>query len=509
MNASPNCILLYGNHSLPITKYAGTFRVATELRKHGYNVQTIDVTPFNGFDCDLQSILDKLITDQTIWIGISTTFLFHIMGYPFFKTYKARDVKHTQNPNIDNNLLEFVNFIKKKNSNIKLITGGSRKFMIENYGFKVFSFYNDKEIIEFTDWCTGKNKRPNLSFYSNSIQGSEFADFNSSQILFQDNDIIMKGETLPMEISRGCIFKCKFCSFPMNGKTKGEWVKHSDTLLDEFKKNYEVHGVTDYIFSDDTYNDSEYKVKSLYDDVYSKLDFKISFTTYIRLDLMLRCPDTVDYLQESGLISALFGIETINKRSGVAIGKGLDPKIQFEFVKEIKQNQFKNIMTHSGIIVGLPKDRPDELERIEEFIFSDKNQLDHVMIDPLYLTPNNADSAGHRNFYSTFDLEYEQYGYKCYNQFEGSAMTEIRWKNDSINMTFDKALSFSNKMNERIMNSDKFKFGGFGFPYFKSLGIPVDDLMTLSKRQILLKYNIKNLSEHKKQTYKQLLMSKI
>ena len=165
-------------------------------------------------------------------------------------------------------------------------------------------------------------------------------------------------------------------------------------------------------------------------------------------------------------------------------------------------------MTHSGIIVGLPKDRPDELERIEEFIFSDKNYLDHVVLDPLYITPKK-DSIGHRNFYSTFDLEYEQYGYECYNQYDGSAITEIRWKNDNINMTFDKAHDFANRMNDKIKKSNKFKFGGFAFPYYKSLGVAVSDLMTMSKHQILQKYNIKELTDNKKQEYKQLLLNKI
>jgi len=505
-----DCILLYGNHSLPISKYAGTFRVATELRNHGYTVQTIDVTPFVGFDQDLRTVLDNLISEKTLWIGISTTFLFHIMGYPFFKTVMGKDARHKRNPKVDENLIEFVNYVKSKNPKIKLIAGGSRKFMVEEYGFKIFSFYTDKEIIEFTDWCAGKNKKPNIEFFGSQINGSEYKDFNSSQIIFHESDIIDSKDTLPMEISRGCIFKCKFCSFPMNGKTKGEWIKKPEILLDEFKKNYEYYGVTNYIFSDDTYNDSLDKVKMLYDDVYSKLGFDINFTTYIRLDLMIRYPETADYLKQSGLASALFGIETINKESGVAIGKGLDPVTQFQYVKELKKNQFKDVMTHSGIIVGLPKERTNEMELLEQFIFSDDNQLDHIVIDPLYLTPNSKDFVGHRNFYSEFDMEYEKYGYECYIEVSDSVMTEVKWKNTANNMTFDKAAEFASRMNRKIEHeSDKFKYGGFAFPYFMSLGIPKTDLLTLSKRQISQKYDIKSLIDSRKQEYKQLLLKRI
>ena len=54
-----NCVLLYGNSTMPMSKYAGAFRIATELRQNGYNVQTVDLTAFNGFDSDLEKTLDN------------------------------------------------------------------------------------------------------------------------------------------------------------------------------------------------------------------------------------------------------------------------------------------------------------------------------------------------------------------------------------------------------------------------------------------------------------------
>jgi len=502
----PNCILLYGNHDLPITKYAGTFRIASELRKHGYSTQCVDLTAFNGLDNELKLILTNLISEKTLWIGISTTFLFNIFGFPYVRSQKSFDTRFSYNNEISNGIKSFVEFIKQLNPNIKLIAGGSRRFMLEQFGFKIFKFYSDTEIIDFTKWCEKTNSQIRLDFYSNVIEGSEYKDFHTSQILFEKEDIIDFNDTLPMEVSRGCIFKCKFCSFPMNGKTKGDWLKQSNVLLDEFKKNYELHGITNYIFSDDTYNDSEEKVKRLYDEVYSKLPFKLSFTTYIRLDLMIRFPNTVEYLQESGLKSALFGIETINHDSGKAVGKGLDPKIQFEFLEEIKKNQFKQIQTHSGFIIGLPKDKEDEIERLEEFIFSDKNKLDYCIVEPLFITPREFSNIN-KNYYSEFDLEYEKYGYECYEQIENSAFTEIRWKNNITGMTFDRAFEFSRRINEKISKSDKFKIGGFAFGFFKSLGISEADLLTLSRAIILQKYDIKKLIEEKKLQYKTNLLN--
>jgi radical SAM superfamily enzyme YgiQ (UPF0313 family) len=216
---------------------------------------------------------------------------------------------------------------------------------------------------------------------------------------------------------------------------------------------------------------------------------------------MIRFPDTVKYLQESGLQSAVFGIETINHESGKAIGKGLDPMEQFQFIEEIKKNEFKEIMTYSGFILGLPKDREDELEKLEEFLFSEKNKLDDFVVEPLFIMPKQFENVT-RNYFSEFDLEYEKYGYNCYEQIENSAYNEIRWTNSITGMTFDRAFEFSKRINEKVSSSDRFKIGAFGFPWAKSLGVSAEDLLNLSRKEIHEKYNMLNLLEEKKLKYR-------
>ena len=502
----PDCILFYGNSTQQGNKYAGTFRIASELRINGYNVQTIDLTAFEGFDDNLKEILKNLITDKTLWIGVSTTFLHSVFKFPYYRSQKTFDIRFAKVPNINKQIKEFVNFVKEINPKTKLIAGGSRKFMLEQFGFKVFKFYSDSEIVEFTNWCNGTNKTPRLDFFSSNIEGSEYSQFHTSQNIFTPDDIISLDESMPLEVSRGCIFKCKFCSFPMNGKTKGEWIKKSPVLLDEILRNYNELGITQYSFSDDTYNDSVDKVKRLYDDVFSKLPFKISFTTYIRLDLMIRFPETVEYLVNSGLKSALFGIETINHKSGKIIGKGLDPKIQFQFIEEIKKKEFKEIMTYSGFIMGLPKDTLDSLGEFEEFLFSDKNKLDFCQVNPLFILPTTIESVN-KNSYSEFDIEYEKYGYECFENIGNNPYTEVQWKNKNNGLTSEIVHEFSNRMNERINKSEKFKLGGFAYPYAKSLGILDQDLFSLSIFQIYSKYKPNELIKTKLSDYRSQLIS--
>jgi|694.fasta_scaffold26840_2 hypothetical protein len=502
----PDCILFYGNATQHGNKYAGTFRIASELRLNGYTVQTIDLIPFKGLDDNLKEILRNLITSKTLWIGISTTFLHEIFGFPYYRSQKTFDIRFADKPEITAQIKEFVNFVKELNPKTKLIAGGSRKFMIEQFGFKVFKSYSDSEIVDFTRWCEGKNPTPRLDFFGTNIEGSEYEQFHTSQIVFTPEDIITKGESVPLEVSRGCIFKCKFCSFPMNGKTKGEWVKQSSVLREELLRNYNEHGVTEYTFSDDTYNDSVDKVKRLHDEVFSTLPFKINFTSYIRLDLMIRFPETIEYLVNSGLKSAVFGIETINHESGKIIGKGLDPMVQFQFIEELKKKEWKDVMTFSGFIMGLPRDTHDGLAEFEEFVFSDKNKLDWCQVASLSIMPPTVENVT-RNAYSEFDIEYEKYGYECIEDIGDNPFTEIKWNNKNTGLTSEITQSFSDRLNKKMLMSDKFKFGGFLYPYMKTLGITNQDLFTLSIPQIRAKYNITELRNQSHELYRSKLLT--
>ena len=116
------------------------------------------------------------------------------------------------------------------------------------------------------------------------------------------NHKILKGETLPIEVSRGCIFKCKFCAFPLNGKSKLDYLRDPILIKEELQYNYEKYGTTHYFLSDDTFNDSTTKVEQIHK-VVTSLPFKIKFTTYLRLDLLHAHQEQISMLEEMGLAS--------------------------------------------------------------------------------------------------------------------------------------------------------------------------------------------------------------
>jgi len=69
-------------------------------------------------------------------------------------------------------------------------------------------------------------------------------------------------------------------------------------------------------------------------------------------------------------------------------------------------------------------------------------------------------------------------------------------------MNFDQTYKRAREIEDRSLNSAKFKFGGFMYSYYKTLGIPGHEMMTKSNKEILQKYNIDRLKLAKIQDYK-------
>ena len=83
-----------------------------------------------------------------------------------------------------------------------------------------------------------------------------------------------------METSRGCRFACSYCNFPILG-VKGDYTRSQECFERNIKENYDEWGVTEYIITDDTFNDYIPKIQK-YGDVVQSLSFEPNFTGYVR-----------------------------------------------------------------------------------------------------------------------------------------------------------------------------------------------------------------------------------
>jgi radical SAM superfamily enzyme len=505
------CILLYGNDEMHLSKTGGPFRIATELRKNNYSVLCIDLTAFSNsttkLDPALKLILSKAIGKNTLWVGISGSFLWNIFGLPYHAEKLLANTSYTD-PQLTQGITSFIDFVKSLNSDIRFLIGGSRSWDLSAFGFVTFQGYVDREIVTYTKWLNDEKTAIPLSFYSNCITNKEYDQFTTSQIIYHEDDIVLENETLTIETARGCIFKCKFCGFPLNGKTKGEWVKQANILKDELIQNYQKHGVTKYYFSDDTYNDSIDKIKFLYDEVYSKLPFKPEFTSYLRLDLMCRFPESAEILKQSGLKSATFGIETLNTKSAKSIGKGMDPFDQLDYLRELKKSSWKDIITHSAFIFGLPHDTEEDFEKFDEWATSDRNPLDDWKIEPLYIVPKEFFNV---YYFSFLDHEYASHDYEILTneipKLSDTLVTLHPWRNSRTGLDFETCFKKAKELNAKHWPVRKTAM--WGYFYYQRFGLPAMDLLTNTNQEIDQNYRIAPALAAEKTKYKVALIKQM
>jgi hypothetical protein len=405
----------------------GAYQVAGHLRQNGYTVQVIDFTDHFSEE-ELTDSVKKFIGQNTLAVGVSSTFYRGqaISGGNLSSTEKDKD--HDFLPiNVVNTLKE----IKKEYPRLKLLLGGASSYRCNNGSLFDVSFqgYSESAVLDYL------NDQRRLWPRSNGlikIDGSMFKfDIDILEHQWADNDIVLDKETLPIEISRGCIFKCKFCNYPLNGKKKFDYLRSPEVIKRELIDNYERFGTTRYLFGDDTFNDSTYKLEQLHK-IITELPFKIEFATYLRLDLLHKHREQIVLLKEMGLGNAFFGIESMNERTAKLIGKGMNPEKVKEFLLELQYDLWRDeVFIECSFIVGLPHEDKHSTDRTFQWVHD--NKITNFW-NALGLEPGKP-------YKSEFDKNFEKYGY----QLTEKKKNVWYWKNDI--MDSDQALKIAEEYN--------------------------------------------------------------
>lgn len=450
-------------------KSYGVHRVATEFRKQGVSTQVVHY--FNRFtDQELETLLKKFVDSTTNIIGFSTMFWEH---------YEQKEKELVLNK------AEFVaKYIRTNYPNIKIIAGGPscRIFLKDRFTNKIDAIFEGFSENDFIDYVTGKNKLPNkvykgISMYNN-IHGT--FNFSESQTLYEKHDYFDSCDVPILEVGRGCIFKCKFCGFALNGKKKFDYIKDESILRDELIKNYENFGIQNYILSDDTFNDSTFKIEHLHS-VFTSLPFKLRFSCYLRLDLLKAHPEQIPLLKEMGLVGTFFGIESFHYESAKLIGKGIRPEVAKEMLQDLKQNVWGHkIKIGIGLITGLPYETYESYDKTIEWILDENNLIDQVV--PFPLTVNNPEKMRPSPWDSEFQKNAKDYG------FSWPDGHEYNWHN-SIGpvSTRKEAEEIYNRYCEAVSKSNRWKQGGFNLlkslPLITSQKNPplLDDLLEMDR----------------------------
>ena len=435
---------LYEEPRTSLARTSGGHRIATLLRKQGVEVEVVDF--FNSWTLDeLKSVVDASRLD---FIGIS-------LGLGEL------------NPSKTNQLIAY---IKEKNKDTKIIVGGAHALDrgydgIDLY-FKGFFEEGVDDLIEYIETGTYKPEKvdtitiPTTKHVINCNKHYPAVDLTKLRNEYTENDFLSSRENLGLEVSRGCIFKCKFCSFALIGKKKNDYIRDKEDIKQEIIDNYIKWGITNYSITDDTFNDNEIKTDYLYE-ISQEVDFDLSFMAYIRVDLLRAKPGSLDKMVKAGFKGMHFGIETFTLAASKSIGKGFTGEPLKDYLREIK-DQYPDLNITSSFIIGLPH---ESYSQAADNILSvvEEKLVDSCPVYPLGI-PKKAELYADL---SNFSLTWQDHGYEEISvneakrllelpeyaafkdlEIEEKSISEVIWKNDQMNV-FD-AWLYSYQLRQKI-----------------------------------------------------------
>lgn len=360
-----HALILSGFDELRNSRSTGAYRTAHYLREKGWNIEVLDYMLWMSVDQVKQFIDSRYQEGITKWIGVSYTWISE-----------------------SKNAISLIKGIKEWYPNLKLIIGGqfpynhnlSADWYIFGYGE-----YALDAVLKY-EFSTGPMPNSTEFFngrYIDAYHAYPATPLEDYSVKFVDNDYVTPDNHMTIELSRGCKFACKFCSFPFIGM-KEDSSASEESLYRELNENYEKWGTTVYTIADDTFNDRTEKLIKLRN-VVRRLDFKPDFKAFIRLDLLKSHPEHYELLAESRAWVHYYGIETFNKKAGTSIGKGMNPDIMKGLLLQMKDYMNTHVGLYrgtAGFIAGLPHEPISDMLETEKWL--QQNWVDqHWMWWPL------------------------------------------------------------------------------------------------------------------------------
>ncbi len=442
----------------------GAYKIAHTLRVQGYNIIVIDMYSTRTLE-QLEEILSMYISSETLFVGYSSSLFFKPFE-TFTDAPNSKEYYDTYSHLLPNGLSYFTDtnkIIKKLNPNLKIIFGGAItqsfaplcKQLNSSFGVDILVHgYSEAMIVDILN----RIKNNQSQKFSSKIdqmyvieydKRGDLYDFHNDEHRWDESDFIEKNESLPIEIARGCVFKCKFCNFPLLGKHPKDtsYIRREDKLYSEFMENYERFGTTHYAIVDDTFNERTDKIEMLLR-IKEKTKIELDFSAYIRLDIVAKKQDQISLLCDLNLNYYQLGIETLNYESAKAVGKGCSTEEIKDVLYKIKdhyRNKGKFVGISSGFIIGLPHETRKTLEEWVPWVMDKDCPIDHVLFRDLRMVESIFEK-------SIFTENPEKYGYTL-------GTTKHSWSN--AEWTSEECYAIANELNQRAIDNDRIKISGF------------------------------------------------
>jgi len=448
----------------------GAYRIAHVLREHNWDVEVIDFVIHWNLE-QLTELAKSRITTDTKFIGFSHMFS------------EWSDTLET-----------FCFWLKKEYPWITLISGGGTNPFFES---AVIDYYiqgfGEIAIIELLSYLFSNGKRPKFDAnVSNKkiIPANQFYPaFPMKQLMvkYEDRDFIDSHEWLGIEFARGCIFSCAYCNFPVLG-VKGDYTRDSADAELQLRDAYDRFGVTNYIVSDETFNDRTDKI-SKFADVVENLNFTPWFSGFVRADLLVSRPQDREEMSRMNFLGHFYGVETFNKETGQIVGKGMDPdrlKAGLIDVRNYFENHNRKMYRGTiAIVVGLPKESIDSVNSTIDWLswnWQGQSALLFTFEIPNHKLDKKSKIAIDHTKYGYVEMTAEErhvYDSLYQSNFLKAMYTTLIWKNDHMNVYEADRIVRKFRTIERQLD---FRLGCFSLVEHSIEKESIEEL--LSKRQV-------------------------
>jgi len=314
------------------------YALAHWMRKNRFDCQVIDF--IQHFDIKtLIELTEPLINKDTVCIAVSSVFFPTVpMSCPPL------------------NIAVAMQKLKLKYPNLKFVIGGP---YATDYSFFFDKCFTGEGEDQFLKWCQEQSLGLSMP--------SAFFNIKHNDHQFHEKDCILPGESLPLELGRGCIFKCSFCTYPNLGKPKGSYIRDMSLIENELARNKDLFGTTNYVFLDDTCNEDSDKILELAK-INNKLGNTIKWSGFLRLDLIWS-HENHQVLLESGLDQCYFGLESFHPTASRKVGKGWNGKHAKDYLPKLAETHWNNTVGIEGsFISGLPGEPVESLRETVQWI---------------------------------------------------------------------------------------------------------------------------------------------
>lgn len=448
------------NHRFPeLVRPIAPYELSHWLRLNNYRSQVIEFVQHMSTD-DLIELTELALSKDTFAIAVSTTF------WPLDGIYGTTI---GVNGVVPSNISEAILKLKEKYPKLEFIAGGHRTSRFNKIFDRVFDTIETDGENQILKYCNEKK-------YKVALSGKLFniVELNHK---FIEQDIILPHESMPMELGRGCIFKCKFCSYLNIGKKKGTYQRKYDLILDEIKYTYDTFGNSNFMFLDDTINEDQEKMNFI-SSIRDKTKIDLTWNGFLRADLVWSHKN-YNQLLDGGLRAAYFGLESFHPKTSKSIGKGWMGVHAKEWLPHLHNNLWKNQVSFEGtFIVGLPYETENDL-------ISTVNWIKNNNIGSFYFVPYNL-----RNEFeegaptSEFTREYKKYSYVIDDN--------DNWVNTETNIDKFSAMRIAHHLNQETQHL--WKIAGWRTNSYYNLGLEYKDIHKIYvKDGNKLLHNKKNL----------------